>query len=134
MPFRYFSATVPPMPTAAFLHETYLTLHKEACQVARELGVPLVEDEHQSPISYNLAITDKAMVLCPRTREGIEIQTDSGILAGPVALNGTLLAGTALVKNEAEWNALRNDSLKLREVLMSIGLPSAGTGSASEIV
>jgi ATP adenylyltransferase len=37
-------------------------------------------------------------------------------------LNGTLLAGTLLVKSEAEWDTLRNDESMLIEILSSIGV------------
>ncbi len=78
----------------------------------------------ESPISYNMGMTNYAMVLCPRTSEGLEIKTLSGKLIGPVALNGTLLGGTLLVKTKAEWEAFHDGDSKLDDVLLAIGIPT----------
>jgi len=43
---------------------------------------------------------------------------------GPIALNGTVLAGTLLVKNETEWDALKNNPSQLLSLLEHIGIPS----------
>jgi len=64
------------------------------------------------------------MVVCPRTLEGPMIKTSTAESIGPVALNGTLLAGTLLVKSEAEWDTLHHDESKLSDVLGSIGISS----------
>ena len=72
---------------------------------------------------YNLALTDQAIVLCPRLSEGLEIKGSNGNLVGPVSLNGTMLGGTLLVKSEQEWDALRNDEKKLKKILQAIGVP-----------
>ena len=63
------------------------------------------------------------MVLCPRAAEGMKISNNSGDEVGSVSLNGTVLGGTLLVKNEDEWDALRNDESKLKDVLSIIGIP-----------
>jgi ATP adenylyltransferase len=63
------------------------------------------------------------MVLCPRVSEGTKIKDSNREDVGPVALNGTVLGGTLLVKREAEWVALRNDESKLKDVLSAIGFP-----------
>lgn len=84
-------------------------------------------DNGESPISYNLGLTHKSMVLCPRTSEGLEIKDAAGSSIGSVALNGTLLAGTILVKSEAEWDAMRKNDKILVEVLEAIGIPSNST-------
>ena len=69
-------------------------------------------------------MTSRGMVVCPRTSEGLIIRNSKGNSIGPVALNGTLLAGTLLVKSQAEWDALRNDESKLSDILSSIGVSS----------
>lgn len=79
--------------------------------------------EGQSTISYNLGFTDQSLVLCPRMAEGLKIPSETGELLGPVALNGTVLAGTLLVKSDAEWTTLRNDEKKLKDILTAIGIP-----------
>lgn len=81
------------------------------------------DNDQASSISYNIGLTDNVMVLCPRISEGKIIQSNKGDLVGPVALNGTLLAGTLLVKSEAEWEALRSDESKLLSILGAIGVP-----------
>lgn len=78
--------------------------------------------QSESSISYNLGFTDKSMVLCPRTSEGLSIKDKDNNTIGSVALNGTLLAGTLLVKSEAEWNAIRKDGGMLFDVLDKIGV------------
>ncbi len=73
---------------------------------------------------YNLALTDRAMVLCPRLSEGLEIRDNNDAILGSVSLNGTILGGTLLVKSEQEWDTLRNDEKKLNDILQSIGVPA----------
>jgi len=75
-------------------------------------------------ISYNLGLTDRSMVLCPRTSEGTKVSS-KGNYIGPISLNGTVLGGTLLVKSEDEWDAMQYDSSKLAEVLRAIGIPKA---------
>ena len=111
LPFAYFRSVIPENPTPQQLHETYLTLHNKSLRIAET-----------SLMSYNLGLTDRAMVICPRTAEGTTLQSASGEFIGTVSLNGTLLAGTLLVKTEAEWNTMRADGSKLKEVLGSIGI------------
>jgi ATP adenylyltransferase/5',5'''-P-1,P-4-tetraphosphate phosphorylase II len=77
----------------------------------------------ESPISYNLGLTDKSMVLCPRTSEGLSITGANGDILGPIALNGTLLAGTLLVKSQSEWEAVQKNDKILIDVLQAIGVP-----------
>lgn len=78
-----------------------------------------------SKISYNLAMTDQAMVLCPRLAEGHEIMNDHGDVVGFAALNGTILGGTLLVKSEAEFQAVSNVKENLDLILKAIGMPNS---------
>lgn len=81
------------------------------------------EEEEEARISYNLAMTGDAMVIMPRVAEGDVIRDKEGREVGRLALNGTVLAGTALVKSQAEWNALREDGgQQLWEILGKIGV------------
>jgi len=71
-------------------------------------------------------MTRRRLVVCPRLAEGDVVRSGSGSEERPVgrlALNGTVLAGTALVKTQAEWDALREDPGQLAGVLARIGLP-----------
>ncbi|KAF7852914.1 hypothetical protein EAF04_010853 [Stromatinia cepivora] len=122
LPFTYFAASLPVDIQPSGLHATYIELHQKACQLM-ELTSP-VNHKGGSPISYNLGLTDKSMVLCPRTAEGLAIKDANGNIMGSVALNGTLLAGTLLVKSETEWNAVRKDEEILLDVLKIIGIPT----------
>ena len=63
------------------------------------------------------------MVICPRLSEGLRIKDSDGNVLGPISLNGTILGGTLLVKSEQEWEALRKNEDKLRDILEAIGVP-----------
>ncbi|KAK8851284.1 HIT-like domain-containing protein [Apiospora arundinis] len=140
MPFAVLTERIDPEgATAAELHATYVRLYKEAVRIlvppaeGEDASEIEVAGEGEARISYNLAMTQTTMALCPRVAEGAKIRSKSGEEVGSVALNGTVLAGTALVKNEAEWDALREDPAKLLGVLSKIGVFSAmglATGSS----
>ena len=89
-------------------------------------------DDGAAAISYNLAMTTSAMAICPRRSEtatlGVAEHVSSGAgQIGPVALNGTILAGTLMVKTEKDWNELRRDEGKLFDLLKMVGiLPEDG--------
>ena len=76
-----------------------------------------------SPISYNLAMTSTAMAICPRRSEGLMVCRDDGTDLDYVALNGTILGGTLMVKNEELWHLLRHDKQRMESVLQAIGVP-----------
>lgn len=120
LPFSYFSASIPEDVSPEELHGKYLSLHEQAC-TAQNVQ-PTSGSEPSSPISYNLGLIDRTIVLCPRTSEGLVIRNRDGAHLGPVALNGTVLGGTLLVKSEEEWDILRNDETTLTEILQAIGV------------
>ncbi|KAF8863743.1 HIT-like protein [Acephala macrosclerotiorum] len=120
LPFTYFASVLPINPTSKQIHELYLDLYGKACQVSK-VETTISEE---SSISYNLGLTDRAIVLCPRVSEGMKIQDEHGQLLGPIALNGTVLGGTLLVKTENEWNTLRSNESRLMEILNAIGISS----------
>ena len=130
-PFLTFSERVRLDMSAEDIHKAYLRLYRRACRavamhagrsdgISSDSAAPM---EGEARISYNLAMTRDNLVICPRLAEGAEIRASDGSLVGAVALNGTVLAGTALVKNEAEWDALREDPEGLLTVLRRIGVP-----------
>src|SRR5690606_14903712 len=80
------------------------------------------QEHGQALISYNLAMTRHALMLCPRLAEGAAAW-DRGEVVGKLSLNGTVLAGTVLAKSPVEWDALRQDPSELFQVLSAIGLP-----------
>ncbi|KAH7409412.1 Ap4A phosphorylase-like protein II [Cadophora sp. MPI-SDFR-AT-0126] len=125
LPFSYFSAHVPDNASAEELHRIYTDLHGQACQVVEsaEAASPnTTVSSQKSAISYNLGFTDRAIILCPRASEGLKIGGTSDNMIGPIALNGTVLGGTLLVKSKEEWEALRNDESKLTDILQAIGI------------
>ncbi|KAI1169777.1 HIT-like domain-containing protein [Nemania sp. FL0916] len=121
LPFTVFTSPISAEMDADAKHATYLSLYKQAVRAATA-NVEAVE-EGEAQISYNLAMTTTCMALCPRTAEGRPITSHDGDEVGAIALNGTVLAGTALVKNEAEWHALTTDNTVLTSVLGGIGVP-----------
>ena len=79
-------------------------------------------------ISYNLAMTTRRMMICPRRSKGAMISTTNQGTPkqiGPISLNGTLLAGTLMVKTNEEWEALRgiDGSKRLEGIFGEIGIP-----------
>ncbi|KAG6034755.1 hypothetical protein E4U19_005522 [Claviceps sp. Clav32 group G5] len=86
-------------------------------------GVDNVPEEGPALISYNLGLTSTRIVLCPRLAEGGPVLDQDGHEVGRLSLNGTLLAGTALVKNAIEWDTLRGQPSGLVDVLRRIGIP-----------
>lgn len=76
-----------------------------------------------SPISYNLAMTTEGMVVLPRRSEGTMLKRPDGSEIGFIALNGTTLGGTMMVKHQEEWDVLRSQHGKLDCILDAIGIP-----------
>lgn len=114
----------------ALLHAAYLRLYRRACEAVLGMNVEEKgegEEGEEARISYNLAMTGDVMVLCPRRSEGgpvVVVDAAGGkeeeVVVGRLALNGTVLAGTALVKSQVEWDALRADPGQLARVLAKI--------------
>lgn len=119
---------------AEALHTIYRRLYRRACHAAG-VGDAVGDGDDdaqtvqgEARISYNLAMTKDAMVICPRTAEGGAVVDSEGREVGTLSLNGTVLAGTALVKSKDEWEALRGDPAQLWEILGKIGVPSGSCG------
>lgn len=129
-PFSVFREPISTDTTGSSLYAAYLRLYQKACQaVFNSEGQHNIEKEYASTgeakISYNLAMTKDALIVCPRLSDGGPIRAPgSNDTVGSLSLNGTLLAGTALVKSEAEWNALKNDPGALEQILNTVGLPA----------
>ncbi|GAB1319988.1 bifunctional AP-4-A phosphorylase/ADP sulfurylase [Madurella fahalii] len=142
VPFQTFAERIGP---GADLRRVYLRLYRRACEAvlgAAEGGaaaeVPADgggggdgedgKEGVEARISYNLAMTRDVMVVMPRLAEGevVSVVERDGTrrVVGKLALNGTVLAGTALVKSQAEWDALRVEPEQLLEILGRIGVPS----------
>jgi len=132
LPFTYFTSKIPDGATPSQLHKIYTTLHEKAFKAAQQFSrssrtsfsLREATRKGESRISYNMGLTDRVMVLCPRVSESLKLQSTEGKMIGPIVLNGTVLGGTLLVKTNEEWQALQNDESKLKEVLGAIGIPS----------
>ncbi|KAK7221189.1 hypothetical protein V2G26_009192 [Clonostachys chloroleuca] len=115
------------------LHQTYLRLYRRACRaVAVHAGdsTAAAQDapsQGETLISYNMGMTKNTMAIAPRLAEGAKIVGPDGQNLGFAALNGTVLAGTALVKNKVEWEAMIKDAKGLHDVLKAIGIPQEGS-------
>jgi sulfate adenylyltransferase (ADP) / ATP adenylyltransferase len=131
LPLLHFSTPLEEEMSPANLHRKYLLLVKAAVSATQHPGRPLTEDltieQNGKPIiSYNLAMTTERMAICPRSSEAASVQG-----AGPessVAINGTVLGATLMVKDEAEWDILREDHGLLDGMLASIGFPLTSWG------
>ncbi|KAF4976743.1 hypothetical protein FZEAL_6621 [Fusarium zealandicum] len=128
-PFATFAEHIKPGMSGEELHSVYLRLYRKACRaVAVHTRDPMhVEEapaEGPTRISYNMAMTKDTLVVCPRLAEGAKLLSHDGDILGTLAFNGTLLAGTALVKNGLEWEALKRDPEGLRHVLQDVGVPT----------
>lgn len=145
LPFAHFALPLPSNPSAETLHAIYLSLYRAAVAAAAAAeGKPHHDhDPHQTDgeavISHNLAMTESAMMICPRRNESASISLgkkgagDEVAGAGVIALNGTILAGTLMVKAEAEWNELRRNPEVLGSVLAAIGYPAEVARSISSL-
>lgn len=127
LPFATFGESLREDMTPPELYAAYLRLYSRACAAAGVGEMPgegfaSLNHAPKSLISYNLAITRTAMVIAPRVAEGSAVVGNDGQEVGKLALNGTVLAGTALVKSQPEWDALRADPDQLCEILGKIGV------------
>ncbi|KAH7329417.1 alpha-galactosidase [Stachybotrys elegans] len=126
-PFATFAETISLEISSADLYAAYLRVYRRACRaMSAHMGAAETDEapaKGESRISYNMAMTRSTIVVCPRVTEGANIVSTEGVALGSLALNGTLLAGTALVKNELEWEALKRDPEGLLRVLKAIGIP-----------
>ncbi|KAM7193059.1 inositol phospholipid synthesis protein Scs3p [Naviculisporaceae sp. PSN 640] len=134
LPFKTFAERIHPGITAEELHAVYLKLYRRAC--AAVFRTSQAEDDAQyeqqtegeAKISYNMAMTRDVLVIMPRLAEGAVIASsgtaEGESIIGKLALNGTVLAGTALVKSQAEWDFLRARPEVVVDLLGRIGVPA----------
>ena len=139
LPFMHFGTRLPTRPSPEDLLSTYTMLYDAAARevhnyVKKHSNDLTLHDttNGSNAISYNLALTNEVMIICPRRKEGLMLKGADGTDLDFVALNGTLLGGTLMVKNEECYELLKQDSSRLEEVLRAIGLP-ASSSSGSHI-
>ena len=128
LPFVHFATRLEAGISPSSLYSKYLMLMKAALSASdsasHELDGDLVGDDEiakdgRTTFSYNLALTTDTMAICPR-------QSESAPIPGlnddhEVSINGTILGGTLMVKNETEWNTLRQNPHMLDGILEAIG-------------
>jgi len=137
LPFMHFGTRLPTRPSPEDLLSTYTMLYEAA---EREVHKYVEQNSNDltlhdttngsNAISYNLALTNEVMIICPRRQEGLMLKKADGTDLDFVALNGTLLGGTLMVKNEECFELLKQDSSRLEEVLRAIGLPSSSSSGS----
>ncbi|KAM0277234.1 hypothetical protein ACHAQH_005955 [Verticillium albo-atrum] len=133
VPFVTFSSTVGPETSMERLHEIYLNLYRRAVAAVKDhagkTNSSVASGSGGAEISYNMAMTRTRLVICPRLCDGVTLLAGDGQTEMNLSLNGTVLAGTALVKSEAEWDALRKDTNSgastLAIILSKVGIPTA---------
>lgn len=132
LPFVHFAKSFDSEPSGSELLTTYNELYHAAndavgnfVEAHPELLTLQSIDEGDSSFSYNLAMTTAGMVILPRRAEGTMLWSDDGREVGFVALNGTTLGGTMMVKYQAEWDLLRKQPELLDHILQAIGIPRA---------
>lgn len=130
IPFAHFGRRFDDEPTGEQLMRIYNELYgsaKDAVDdfITKSSGEFALHptEKGDSPISYNMAMTTEGMVVIPRRSEGTMLKSSDGSAIGFVALNGTTLGGTMLVKSQAEWDVLRSQRGKLDSILNAIGIP-----------
>lgn len=98
------------------------------------MPVPAASEDSPASICYNLAITNEGMVICPRLSGGATVELDNDHIDPGLheeddrtvvwEFNGTLLAGTLLVKSRMEFEALLKNPDLMSKALAAIGVPS----------
>lgn len=128
LPFCHYAMRIPPNPGSGVLQHIYHQLYESATRSVQSWnegrpGEHMVVDSNSgaASISYNLAMTTSAMALCPRRKETATIPTTNG--AGEVAVNGTILGGTLMVKDSGEWEALVQGLATIDDILAETGIP-----------
>lgn len=122
VPFSYFKREIVDGVDEKGVHSLYKELleeSKKAWMGSRELKNR--EASTSVGFSYNLGMTTRGIVLCPRVAESAVLKRDGEGDIGSVAANGTILGGTLMVKQEEEWVYLKETKGGLDEVLDAIG-------------
>lgn len=142
LPFTHFSSPIPADASSSQLVESYYELYDTAVDAFYSC-YPEMLPPYETPeemvnaisISYNFAMTTSRMAICPRRSEASTIDPGkggadaAGGADGSVALNGTLLAGTLMVKTKEDWDALRglDSETRLKKILKDVGVPRQNT-------
>lgn len=116
LPFICFGINIAPEADGHTLYQIYKSLITKASQAIDEKQILNLADG--MPYSYNLAMTTTAMLLVPRRHDSSPILTADGHLPQSVdgeenrwvvSLNGTIMAGTLMVKDKELFGYLKDD-------------------------
>lgn len=134
LPFLHYATDLPAQISAQELHSKYISLLQAAILGSKGRGLGADSDTFEplqwseaAAISYNLALTTQTMAITPRRSETATV-TSAGDTIGSVAINGTILGGTLMVKDEHEFHNLKGHPSILDEVLTEIGFPVSDDG------
>ena len=134
LPFLHYATKLSPGISAQKLYSEYTFLLRAAICGSKADKVDFDFDKHEpmeregeAVISYNLAMTTDMMAILSRRSEAAEVPT-RGEPQSSVAINGTILGGTLMVKDEHEWRTLREKPTLLDGMLSEIGYPVSETG------
>ena len=120
LPFVHYALDLSPPQTPETLHAKYTALHRATAQTIRRDNAAATDHNNQPSPSYNLALTTTRIAICPRQSESISLispphlppanGTDAKARTDAISMsiNGTLLAGTLMVKHRSAWDALRD--------------------------
>lgn len=140
VPFTHFARPFDSEPSGSQLLSIYNELYRSAKDAVDKFIAANPEQlvlhpiaGGDLPISYNLAMTTAGMVILPRRSEGTMLRRDDGSEIGFVALNGTTLGGTMMVKQQEEWDLLRKKPELLDQILTAIGIPREVSWSKSRV-
>jgi len=124
--FVHFATSLQPGLSAADLHQKYLLLMRAALACIgegkdlRSLDAVSISCDGRTTFSYNLAMTTEVMAILPRRAEASAIP---GVADGFIAINGTILAGTMMVKEAEEWHSLCKQPELVQKILDDITYP-----------
>ena len=135
LPFVHFSVRIPSDPSPDQLSDRYRYLYENAVAAFQDYANRHPEEklvvspdgqDGSAMISYNLALTTSSMAICPRRSEATTLKKSEknvGTSLGPVAVNGTVLAGALMVKTEEEFHKMQRDESNLYSLLQELGIP-----------
>ncbi|KAF3391476.1 Diadenosine 5',5'''-P1,P4-tetraphosphate phosphorylase 2 [Penicillium rolfsii] len=139
VPFAHFALPLPSNSSPETLHAIYTALYRTAVAAVQGRdsrdGVQSIPTHGPSAISYNLAMTLQTMMIAPRVAESARVPVDAAVEGdivdhGIVSLNGTILAGTLMVKAQGEWDVLRAKPEALGRLLKDVGVSEVEMGHA----
>lgn len=121
--FVHFATPVGSSSSAAEIHGKYILLMQAALASISEggsldsLDAISISQDGRTTFSYNLAMTTEVMAILPRRTEASSIPD---VEDSAIAINGTILAGTMMVKAEEDWDSLRKQPEHVQKILADI--------------